>query len=753
MADTASPINTVGEAFVAVGADLNPLEAALGGLGQKLTGPIGDVTNHVKSVITGSFQNLGQVWGQLLGFNIGGAVELAGTQAAALVGSTVNRVLTAVLGDTVGGTLGGLIERTVTTAGEVVSGTVGKLINAVVRPVQQAFVGSLTDFDRWVAEAIKDQEAQTRFGAVLQATGNIAGWSGDQLQAMAAQLSELTGNSRFSADAFRDVQSTLLQFQDIRGDTFFRTLAAAADMASATGQDLNTTVRQLGMALSAPETAGQRLRRMFVVLSEDQKKAIKDMVDAGNVTGAQAQVLDIIEGKYKGVGAAMADTTLATLGTITSLWSEVGESIGNVFLPGVKLVADGARSVVQWLYDVTGPILGGLAERFQGVADGVRGWFGQNAPVFQRWADLLEVIFQNVVKLATEGFGRLFDLIDPGRAQGFWESVSGGVTTALEEIALLTSDWELFEATLKQVWEAAKSYVLEWADTARESLADFLLEGWEKIKPWAQQAWDWFLEKAKLAFDLIVAYAQEQFPKLAALLDLPDRIARNVEAGLDNDLERLGIAKPADLATVAGEKNISLEGDVGTERGRALMRAALERAGQLPEEVEAELTRVFGQVAEVAEVAAKQAVGGGAGLGGLFGGAAGAAAEEKKWLDEKMKIAKGKDFEALRDMAKLRRDEEIKANKERRTQEKDLGKSDAKDPTREGKFKMEIVGAKELASAIQKAVQGGGPEEQVAKNTAETAKQTGLIAGGISKLVDLVKEKDFGGGGDFGFAD
>ena len=132
---------------------------------------------------------------------------------------------------------------------------------------------SLTKFISSSIDAFAEQEqASARLGAVLEATGHAAGFNLSQIKAMAAEMQRTT---IFGDELVISAQAVLATFRNIGGDTFPRTMNAAADMATVMGQDLKSAVVQLGKALNDPAVGMTLLNRSGVTFSETQKKLVK----------------------------------------------------------------------------------------------------------------------------------------------------------------------------------------------------------------------------------------------------------------------------------------------------------------------------------------------------------------------------------------------------------------------------------------------------------------------------------------------
>ena len=81
-----------------------------------------------------------------------------------------------------------------------------------------------------------------------------------------------------------------------------------------------------------------KLQKLTGPLTDAQKELITAMAESGDVAGAQAAVLDILEGKFGGTAEATA-TDSQKMGVA---FGEVSEAVGGVLLPDP--LVSGARS-------------------------------------------------------------------------------------------------------------------------------------------------------------------------------------------------------------------------------------------------------------------------------------------------------------------------------------------------------------------------------------------------------------------------
>lgn len=187
-------------------------------------------------------------------------------------------------------------------------------------------------------------EASRKLEAVLQATGGAAGLSGQQIADYAGELQSMTN---FEDDATVAAAASLAAFTNIRGETFFSAIDAAADLSSVMGGDLQSNVELVGKALNNPTEGLAKLARSGVQFTTAQEEQIKTLQKSGDMLGAQGVILDAIAGKFGGAAKATADPMKQLANTV----GDVAENIGAALLPSVTV---GVNALSELLGTVAG---------------------------------------------------------------------------------------------------------------------------------------------------------------------------------------------------------------------------------------------------------------------------------------------------------------------------------------------------------------------------------------------------------------
>ena len=172
--------------------------------------------------------------------------------------------------------------------------------------------------------AFADYERQTfKINQLLEQTGYASGMTGKDIETLADKLGAATLES---ADGVREASAVLLSFRSVAGDAFERTLTVATDLSAITGQDLKSSVIQLGKALEDPATGMSALRRSGVSFTNSQKDMIVAMRESGDVAGAQAEILKLLEGQLGGAGAAAGKGLAGAIDLVAHNWNKLLEN-------------------------------------------------------------------------------------------------------------------------------------------------------------------------------------------------------------------------------------------------------------------------------------------------------------------------------------------------------------------------------------------------------------------------------------------
>lgn len=164
-----------------------------------------------------------------------------------------------------------------------------------------AFSGLSAFLAASVSQASLYEQQMMRVEGVLKATGYAAGLSGDDIDEFSKKLGR---DTLASAEGVREAAAALATFRNISGQNFTKTISLAQDMSAALGQNLRSSVLQLGKALEEPITGITSLRKAGISFTDAEKKMITANVEAGRSLEAQGLILDKVTDQVGGAGAA-----------------------------------------------------------------------------------------------------------------------------------------------------------------------------------------------------------------------------------------------------------------------------------------------------------------------------------------------------------------------------------------------------------------------------------------------------------------
>jgi hypothetical protein len=325
-----------------------------------------------------------------------------------------------------------------------------------------------------VNAAMEAQEVQAQLDAVLRSTGGAAGVTAQMANDLASALQKTT---RFEDDTVLGAENLLLTFTNIGKDVFPATVQAAADLSTAMGQDLNTSAMQLGKALNDPVAGMGALQRVGVTFSDQQKEVIKNLVETGDVAGAQKIILEELNKEFGGSAEAAGKTFAGQLDILKNSLGDVKEQVGNALLPvlselattyGPKVI-EWAQALGDWLINVGIPAVRDFAawwgQNVTPILREVWNWVVTNLiPALQQFGDWIGPKLQEAGRVAGEILGWLVENVL--KPVGEWITETG--VPALQKFAEWWKDY--ITPAIEVIWDWIQNKLLP----ALKDLADWL---------------------------------------------------------------------------------------------------------------------------------------------------------------------------------------------------------------------------------------------------------------------------------------
>jgi hypothetical protein len=217
-------------------------------------------------------------------------------------------------------------------------GTVGSVAFAAL----SAFVYQSVD------AAAESERIQAQLGAVLKSTAEAAGVSS---QAAIELSKSLESTTSYSDEAVLSVEDLLLTFTSIHKDVFPDATKTVLDMATALGEDTKDAAIQLGKALQDPILGVTALRRVGVDFNDQQQEEIANLVQSGNLLGAQTMILHELATEFGGSATAAAGTFTGQLSQLKNKLDDMQEEIGNAVIPVLLKLVNAVAPVIDKIAD------------------------------------------------------------------------------------------------------------------------------------------------------------------------------------------------------------------------------------------------------------------------------------------------------------------------------------------------------------------------------------------------------------------
>lgn len=302
-----------------------------------------------------------------------------------------------------------------------------------------------------------------------------------RLQAFATEQMKLTG---IDDDVIKGAQTKLLTFKDLAdsadtaGGAFDRATTLSADMAAVFGGDASSQAVALGKALQDPEKGITALSRVGVQFTEDQKKMIAGMVEAGDKAGAQEIILKELETQVGGTAAASA-----TAGDkMRASFEDTTQALGTLLLPAFDGLATLLNTTVipafQWMIDnpsIMIPVLAGLGTVLLTVlAPSI--W----AAVTATWAFTTALLANPLT----------------------WVVIA--VAALVAGIVALAMNWDIITAWIETTWTG----FINWIGPEFDKLGAWWNGLWEGIKKFGEDTWNnivaWFNTAVQWLVDIFL---------------------------------------------------------------------------------------------------------------------------------------------------------------------------------------------------------------------------------------------------------
>jgi phage-related protein len=222
------------------------------------------------------------------------------------------------------------------------------------------------------SEIAEGQNVAAQTAAALESTGGAANVTAKQIADLATAQSNLTG---IDDELIQSGENLLLTFKNVRNEVgqgnaiFDRATKSALDLSVAGFGSVETTAKQLGKALNDPVRGMTALGRAGVTFSQQQRDAIKAMVETGDTLGAQRLILKEVESQVGGSAKAYGETLPGQLNKAKNAFQEMAASVTVILLPALTSLAGATAKVAKFFteHETTAKVLAGTLGTLAGI--------------------------------------------------------------------------------------------------------------------------------------------------------------------------------------------------------------------------------------------------------------------------------------------------------------------------------------------------------------------------------------------------
>ncbi|MEO7688193.1 MAG: phage tail length tape measure family protein [Sphingomonas sp.] len=311
-----------------------------------------------------------------------------------------------------------------------------------------------------IPAAVESAQALGQVNAALASMGPASGRTSADLVKMAGHLQDISNFD--DDDILKSVTANLLTFGNVSGKVFDDAQLAIVNISARMGTDLQSSALMVGKALNDPIKGMKTLSRAGIQFTEDQKDAIRTMVEQKNVAGAQAIMLGELNRQFGGAAKAQRDATptaaaqqawrtfqetigaiaLKVLPPLTKILTDVLDGF-NTLSPGMQTVVVGAVAVVAAI----GPLVAGIG--------GIVTVAGALLPALVPIGAALAGIATTIVTVAVPALASLVVALSPILIP------LGLVTAAVAAVYLTWKHWDKIEPILQNLYTAAKTWIYD----------------------------------------------------------------------------------------------------------------------------------------------------------------------------------------------------------------------------------------------------------------------------------------------------
>lgn len=184
-------------------------------------------------------------------------------------------------------------------------------------------------WDDTAGVVLREQEAYTKLDTILRSTGEAVGYNTDQLNTLAETLSK---QNAYSEAVVLNTLAIGASFTQLGQEIFPEVIQQTFNLSRAFGNDLKSTMIQVGKAINDPIRGVSALSDVGVTFNEVQRKQIKEFISMNDLMSAQKVILDELEREVGGVAEAYARTDSGKIDALTISMENFNKSLGRWLL-------------------------------------------------------------------------------------------------------------------------------------------------------------------------------------------------------------------------------------------------------------------------------------------------------------------------------------------------------------------------------------------------------------------------------------
>lgn len=369
------------------------------------------------------------------------------------------------------------------------SNTFGNLSKIITKALSLTGIAvgtkAIVDFGKSCVQSVTQATKQFNIlDNTIKATGADAWTSTKEMESMAKSLSDSTN---YSVTEIEKMQSVLLGFRDITGDTFQEASDAILDMATVMGMDLTSAVQTVGKALDDPIKGLDSLRRQGFAFTDEQKIELKQLVATGKKMEAQKIILDELATTYGGASKAGQDSFAKQTHAVENF----SDTLGAKLIPVMKVFAEDNANMINSLREVIENtdftpvvnVITNLKKVFAETFDIIGGYLMQGADWVKDFIDRFN--FAPVISLLDTLVGSVANvvkIIKDVSSQNF------GFVDQIKETIISISNSEIFTKIVEFVNKIIDAFFFLWGEIndiisqIRQNIFNKIIDIWGKVK-------------------------------------------------------------------------------------------------------------------------------------------------------------------------------------------------------------------------------------------------------------------------------